>query len=138
MEEGKKKVQENYVEFQIIGQQIKQLQKQLDMVTYRLMELSSIVNSFEDFSRITSEKEVFVPLSSGIFARASIKSTSELLVNVGANVVVAKDTASTKKLLQKQMEELKAVQKQVIGELERMTAHAMQLEARLQGAVPEA
>ena len=76
-----------------------------------------------------------MPLSSGIFAKASIKSSSELLVNVGANVVVKKDIASAKKLIQRQMEEVKKVQHQMVEELEKMTHHAAQLEMHLQGMI---
>ena len=135
MEDKEREAQEMYMEFQMIDQQIKQLQKQLEMVTNQLIEISSTSSSLDEFNKIAAGKEVFVPLSSGIFAKANIKDTSELLVNIGANVAVKKDVASTKKLIQNQVEELKRIQKQMIGELEKMTGHAAQLEMQLQNFV---
>ena len=137
MEEKEKKVQEMYMEFKMLDQYIKQLQSQLEMITHQLIELNATNNSLNEFDKLSAGKEMFVPLSSGIFAKASIKDTSELLVNVGANVAVKKDVASTKKLIQKQMEEIKKIQKQMVNDLEKMTNHAAQLERQLQGMVSE-
>ena len=137
MEDKEKKAQEMYLEFQVLDKHIKQLQTQLEAVTNQLIELHSTSNSLDDFNKINAAKDVFVPLSSGIFAKASIKDTSELLVNVGANVAVKKDTASTKKLIQIQMEEIKKIQKHMVEELEKMTNHAAQLENQLRSLVSE-
>ena len=136
-EEKEKKAQEMYMEFQALDQHIKQLQKQLEMVTHQLFELNATSNSLDDFKKIDSGKEIFVPLSSGIFAKANVKDTSELLVNVGANVAVKKDITSTKKLIQEQMEEIKKIQKQMIDELEKMTSHAAQLQMKLQELISQ-
>ena len=137
MEEKEKKAQEMYMEFQMFDQHIKQLQKQLEMVTNQLIELTTTTNSLEEFKKINTGREIFVPLSSGIFAKASVKDTTELLVNVGANIVVKKDIASTKKLIQNQMEELNKIQKQMINDLEKMTNNAAQIEMKLQNLMPE-
>ena len=136
-QEHEKKVQEMYMEFQMLEQRIRQLQKQLEAVTQQLIELTVTSSSLDEFNKIEPGKEIFVPLSSGIFAKGSIKETSGLLVNVGANVVVQKDVASTKKLIQRQMEEIKKIQEQMVDELEKLTSHAAQLETQLQGMVPQ-
>ena len=137
MEDKEKKAQEMYMEFQMIDQHIKQLQKQLEMITTQLIELTATTNSLDEFKKISAGSNIFVPLSSGIFAAASIKDTSELLVNVGANVVVKKDIASAKKLIQNQIEELNKIQKQIINDLEKMTNNAAQLEMKLQSIMSE-
>ena len=135
MEDKEKKAQQMYMEFQMLDQHIKQLQKQLEMITHQLIELNMTSNSLDEFNKINEGKEIFVPLSSGIFAKASIKNTSELLVNVGANIAVRKDVASAKKLIQNQMEEVKKIQKQMADELEKLTNHAAQLEMQLQSLI---
>ena len=136
-DEKEKKAQEVYMEYQMLEQHIKQLQKQIEAVTQQLMELTVTHNSLEEFKKIDAGKEILVPLSSGIFAKANVKDTSELLVNVGANVAVSKDIASTKKLIQSQIDEIKKIHKQMIEEFERMTNHAAQLEQKLQTIVSE-
>ena len=135
MENKEKQNQEIYMEFQALEQHIKQLQGQLEMVTQQLMELSVTNNSLDELNSIKTGKEIFVPISSGIFAKANISSTTELLVNVGANVVVQKDVPSTKKLILQQIEEIKKVQMQFMNELDKMTSRASELEMELQKLV---
>lgn len=137
MEGKEKKMQELYMEFQMLDQHIKQLQKQLEMITHQLIDMNMTSNSLDEFGTIKEGKEIFVPLSSGIFAKASIRDTSELLVNVGANVAIKKDIASTKKLIQNQIEEIKKIQKQMAEELDRLVEHAAQLEMQLQKTASE-
>lgn len=137
MDEKEKKAQEMYMEFQMLEQNIKQLQKQLEAVTRQLVELAVTGNSLDDFGKIIPGKEIFVPLSSGIFAKAGIKDTAEVLVNVGANVAVKKDIPSTKKLIDRQMEEIKKIHAQMLEELQKMTSRAAQLEMQLQNLASE-
>ncbi|MBI2653770.1 prefoldin subunit alpha [Candidatus Woesearchaeota archaeon] len=137
VEDKEKKAQELYMEFQVIDKHIKQLQQQLELVTSQFMELNATNRTLDEFTKIEVGKEIFVPLSSGIFAKASIKDSSELLVNVGANVAVNKDIPSTKKIIQNQIEEVKKVQKHMVEQLERMTTHAAQLEKQLHDLVSE-
>lgn len=137
MEEKEKKAQEMYMEFQVLEQHIKQLQGQLGIIANQIIELNTTRNSLEEFNKISMDKDVFVPLSSGIFAKAKIRGNSELLVNVGANVVVKKDVDSAKKLVQTQIEEIKKVQRQMIDNLEKMASRAAQLEMQLQSLVSE-
>lgn len=136
-DDKEKQAKEAYMEYQMLDQHIKQLQKQIEAITQQLMELMATRNGLEEFKKIDAGREIFVPLSSGIFAKASVKDTTELLVNVGANVAVTKDVESTKKLIQNQIEEIKKIHKQMIEELERMTGHAAQLEQKLQKIVSE-
>ena len=138
MEENKeKKAQELYMEFKVLEQHIKQMQAQLEAITHQLFELHSTSNSLDEFRKITAGKEILVPLSSGIFAKASVKDTSELLVNVGAQTVVKKDIDSAKRLIQNQMEEVKRIQTHMANELEKMTNHASQIEMQLQSIVSQ-
>ena len=135
MEENREKAQEMFMEFQALEQHIKQLQKQLELITSQLIDLTMTNHSLDEFAEIDTKKEVFVPLNSGIFAKASVSDTSELLVNVGANVVVKKNVPSAKKLISRQIDEIKKIQRQMIEELEKMTNHAAEMETKIQGLV---
>ena len=137
MTEKEQKTQEIYMEYKAIDEHIKQLQKQLEALTNHLVEIHSTNSSLEDLDKIKKGKEIFVPISSGIFAKGTINDTSELLVNVGANVVVTKDIASAKKLIQHQIEEMKKVHKRMLEELQNMPQKAAELEMQLQSLTSE-
>ena len=137
MTDKEQKAQEMYMEYQALDQRIKQLQKQLELITQQIMEATSTSQSIEEFRNAKAGSEIFVPLTSGIFAKATLKDTSELLVNVGAGTVVAKDISSAKKLIVSQIDEMQKVQKRMADELEKMMGHAGQLEMQLQKMVSD-
>ena len=134
-ETNEQAMQEIYMKFQMMDKKIKNIQQQLEAVTQNLVELTVTLNSLEDFSQADLKKEVLIPLNAGIYAKANLRSNSELLVNVGANVVVEKDVPSTKKLIQGQIEEVRNVQNELLSELERLTSQAANLETQLQSMV---
>ena len=137
MSDKEQKAKEMYMEYQALDQRIKQLQKQLELITQQIMEATSTSQSIEEFRNAKAGSEIFVPLTSGIFAKATLKDTSELLVNVGAGTVVAKDISSAKKLIVSQIDEMQKVQKRMADELEKMMGHAGQLEMQLQKMVSD-
>ncbi len=131
MQDKEKIMQEMYMQYQMLDQNIKQMQKQLEMVTGQLYELTVTLSSLDGVQKIDLKKEVLIPLSAGIFAKGSLKTNSELLVNVGANVVVKKDIPSTRNLIQRQIEDVKKIQEQTIAEIENLAKHASQVEMQL-------
>lgn len=137
MAEKEEKLRELYVEYQALEQHIKQVHKQLEALTSQLLEAHSTYNSLEEFAKIKKDQEIFVPLSSGIFAKASAKDSSELLVNVGAGIVVSKDQASTKKLVSGQIDEMKKLHQKMVEELEKLTEKSTALELQLQSLANE-
>jgi len=134
-ESNEQAMQELYMKFQMMEQRIKKIEQQLETITGNLVELTVTLNGLDDFAKTDLKREILVPLNSGIYAKANLTSNNELLVNVGANVIVAKDVPSTKRLIQNQIEEVKKVQHEMISELEKVTSHASNLEMQLQGMV---
>lgn len=136
-EDKQTKVQEMYMEFQALDQRIKQIQKHLELLTNQIMEMTGTSNSLDEFNKMKKDREIFVPLSSGIFAKATLKDTSDLLVNVGANTVVTKNISSAKKLISTQVEEMTKLQRKMIEDLEKMAERAGNLEMQIQGMVSQ-
>ena len=137
MEQNEQKAQEMYMEYQMLDQHIKKLQSQIETLANQLMEATATKNSLDEFDKIKSGREIFVPVSSGIFVKAEIKNTSELLINVGAGAVVQKDLPSAKKLVSTQIEEMKKVHEKLLNELERMAGRAAEIEGEIQKIMPQ-
>jgi len=123
----KKKV----MEYQILSEKIKQLQTQFEAVEQQLEEITSIIQSFDEFAQLKDKTEILVPINNGIFAKAHLIKEDHLLVNVGANVIVDKPIPDAKKLIQNQQEELTGLRTKIISTLEIMTSRASQIENEL-------
>ena len=133
--EKEKKAQELYMQIQMIQENAKQIYKQLQVAEGQLMELVMTSQSLDDFRQIKEKTEIFVPLNSGIFAKAELKKADELLVNVGANVVVKKDISSTKKLVERQVEQLRDIRERMVSDLKKLTMQGGMIEEELQKLV---
>src|SRR3989338_5850157 len=137
MEDKEKQAQEMYMEYQMLDQHIKKMQAHLEAITNQLMEAASTNSAIDELEKIKNGMEIFVPISSGIFVKAAIKDTSDLLVNVGAGAVVQKGRASAKKLVQAQIEEMKKIHERMVIELGKMAARAGEIEQALQKIMPQ-
>jgi len=131
MKEKEEKLQKLYMEFQVLEQQIKQLEKQNTMLNNQLMELMMTNQGLEDTKKIKEGTEILTPLSSGIYAKAQLKDSKNLIVNVGSSITVVKDVNSAKKMIEDQIEEIKKLQENLVDQLQTQTTKAASLQQEI-------
>ena len=131
MKENEKRFQEIYVEFQVLSSSIQQLEKQSAALESHLLELMTTKQSLHDMENVKPGTEILVPLSAGIYARADLKENDKFIVNVGSNIALSKSLASTKKIIEDQVTEIKKLQVSLSQELGMNTAKAAELEEEL-------
>lgn len=124
-------MQEQYFKLQYLHEQINEIEKQIQLFSNQIVELTSTVQSLDEFKRITPGTEILVPLSQGMYAKAELKDNNELLVNVGSNVSVKKNVENTKKLINNQIEEIKKIQIQMTSNLQNLTLQAVPLQKEI-------
>lgn len=125
-------LQQKYLELQLIENQAKQIQKQLQAIETHVLELEYIRQSLEEVKNTEKEAELLVPISAGIFAHAKLKDTKKLVVNVGAGVAVAKDITQTQEMLARQVKELQNAFEELGEQLKKQTATSEKLMQELQ------
>jgi prefoldin alpha subunit len=131
----KKEIQEKYIEFQYLQQQMLELQKQVQTVTQQAAELVSSKSSLDEVAAIDEGTEILVPVQNGIFIKAKISGVSELTVNVGSGIAVTKTIEETKKLLEGQHNELIGYRQQLVAELQSVLEQAKKIEKEIVGMV---
>ena len=124
-------LQKLYLEFQMLDQHIKQLEKQSAVLNNQLMELMATNQSLDDMKKTDQKTEILVPLSSGIYAKAELKDNKSFIVNVGANTALVKDISSTKKMIEDQIDELKKLQEDLVNQLQTQTLKAASMEQEI-------
>jgi len=135
--DAEKEVRKKYIELQLMEQQMKQLQENAKVLDSQLAELIGVIQSLEDFKSVENKTRLWVPISNGIFTKAELIDNRELMVNVGADVVVKKSAEETKSLIAGQMDEIKKVQQKVVEELQRIAVKAMGIEKELNKLLSE-
>lgn len=112
------KLKQKYLEVQLLNQQIKQLQQQMAMLEQQLEEAYAAKDSITEIQSVKEGTEILVPISNGIFVRAKIMSPSELLVNAGYNVTVAKTIEQGKELIDSQVTEIEKAHEYVLHQMQ--------------------
>lgn len=131
MKEKEEKLQKLYVEFQILDQNIKHLEKQSTALNNQLMELMATNQSLEDMEKVDNGAEILVPLSGGIYAKAELKDSKNFIVNVGSNTTLVKDLNSTKKIIENQIDEVRQLREKLVKQLQDQTSKAASLEEEI-------
>ena len=130
-----KEIQEKYMEMQLMNQQMEEFQKQIKTVAEQIEEIGRIKIALSEFKSFKPGSEMLAPISSGIFVKAKVEKTDELLVNVGGNTTVTKSVDATKALLERQLTEIRKVYEELEKNQELMQAKAQKLGSELQNMV---
>jgi prefoldin alpha subunit len=120
-----------YAELQLIDGKMRQIEAQIDAVSDRLGQISEVQNYLDDLKNVKLGSDALVPLSEGIFVKASIKDNENLLVNVGSGICVGKSVDGTKELLNDRISELSGHRARLVAEIEAQAMQAEKLEAEL-------
>jgi len=124
---------ERYFEYQMLVNQIKQIQQQVEVLTQHLLELSGIKEGLNEVSISELGKELLVPLGPGVFIKSSLKDNKEAIMRVGAGVAVDKDVDDVKIVVDKQIAEVKRLMVDMENELSKMDVRVNQLHYELSG-----
>lgn len=127
----KEELQKKYLEYQLLDQRIKQLQQQMQTAEQQLIEIMATLQSLDEFALLDEGSEILVPVNNGIFTKARLKKENNLLVNVGASVVVDKSIEDTKKLIEKQEQEMEKIRDQIAENINMLVEKATVLEKEL-------
>jgi len=71
-------------------------------------------------------------LGLGVYAESEIKNTKDVLVNVGAGVLVKKTAAEAEEMMARQLAQIDAVSLQMTQNLTNLAARAQEIEKELQ------
>lgn len=127
----KEKLKESQYKLQYIHSQIQEVEKQSEMLNQQSNEMKMSIQYLDDFGKLKEGTEILVPINQGMYARAKLLDTKDLLVNVGSDVSVKKDIQGTKKLLEKQIDEIKKVQERMVLNLQELAIQANKVEEEI-------
>jgi len=101
-----KKTEENYMQLQLLQQQIQQLTEYLEKLQDQQKELHNSIEALEGLQKTEVDTEILAPVANGIFVRAELKNNQKLTVNVGAGITAEKNLSEILTLLEEQKEKI--------------------------------
>ncbi len=126
-------LQQKYYHLQMIEAQMQQAQKEMAQLEQKQQELAGLRDSLGELKNTKSKSKSFSQIGLGIYAESTISDTKELLVNVGANLLVKKKVAEVQEILDKQLEQFTMITSQLTQSMQVMAYQAQVLEHDLSG-----
>ena len=130
-DEKQQQQMQKYMELQQIDQQMKQIQKQLMLLDEQIQELHITKQALDDIKNTEPGTGILAPVSSGIFISSELKDNKEVRINVGSGTVVKKSIPEAKELIQKQLDEIKKIHKDMLANMQNLGEQAEMLQKEL-------
>ncbi len=134
---AEKKLKEDYMQYQILTQHVKQLQQQIENVQEQLADVTNVSENVAQIKELKKDSEMLVPVANGIFIKTRLKGDEDMLVNVGTNVVVKKTFPQVQEMLSLQRDELEGLYDQLAIQFQRLHMRSAELEEKLKRLVEE-
>lgn len=121
-----------YLHFKMLQEQIEQLTQQAEMLNQQNEEMDMTKHTIDELAKTSSPAEVLVPIADGIYVKANIKDTQNLIINVGADTVVEKTIPQAKKMVEEQKKRITLKNIEVQAILQGMQQQAMGIYKEIQ------
>lgn len=133
----KEDLQRKYFEFQLLDQQLKQIQEQIFLIQQQIQELESLNANLDSISKTEKKSEILSPLGAGVFIKTELKENKEVIMNIGAKTAVLKTIPDAKKLITLQVNELKRIDMQLNEQLQQGALRASALQEEVESLARE-
>lgn len=127
----KEEAQKKYMELQMLQHQIQQVQKQMHALDSQAQEMDAVQEALEEFSKCEKGKSMYATLTPGIFVKAKLEETNEVLLNVGGGAVVSKSIPDAKKTVGEQGVELRKLHEELAEQLQLLAKRAETVQEEL-------
>lgn len=119
------------IEAQLLNQQAERLQEYIENGEKQLEQIKAVLESLDAIKELKGDEEILVPVTNGIFLRATLKDKKALLINVGNSTVVEKTMAQTRKLIESQAEEIEQVMAQSNLQMQELMQKVLDFDERM-------
>ncbi len=127
----KNKLQEKYVELQLLSMQIKQLEEQLNVLDQKAQELVILRESMRRLGELKASAKSLAPIGPGIFVPGTVDPTKGVLINVGAGVIVNKSFDEAENTINTQLHQIEDITLELSNNLRAMAEQAQVTEMEI-------
>ncbi len=128
-------IQEKYMQFQYLQQQLEQISQHLEMLNQQNADLDISINAVTELGKTKLGNELLAPIADGVFLRGELKDNKKLVINVGMNTTVEKTVPEVIKLLENQKSQLQLRLIEVEAVRQELTSQTMKLYKEIEGKV---
>lgn len=124
---NEEQIQQKYMHFQMIQQQLEEVNQHLGMLNEQSKELDISIEAVKQIGKTKVDNGFLAPVANGIFIKGQLKDNEKLIVNVGMNTTVEKTIPEVVKLLEEQKKDVMEKIVEVDGIMMQLNSQAMEI-----------
>ena len=124
-------IKEKYMHMKMLEEQIEKVQEQVQSFDKQAQELENIKEGLEGSKSLKEDTEMLVPLSPGIFMKAKVGDTKQLIVNVGSHTAVTRTADEATAMVDEQIKGIGQLKEQFTTQLNEMVEKGQEMEAEV-------
>ena len=127
-----KELQRKYLQLQLYKHQLNTLIEQKNSIESRVEELRMTIHALEGLEKIKKGDEMWSSVGSSAFVMSDIKDTENVLINIGAGVVIKNTRKRSAEILQSRLNEMEEVNMSLMAEIIKYSEEVSKLEPEVQ------
>jgi len=127
-----KELQSKYIQLQMMKQQLGAFIQEKNLIDEKSSELSNAINAMKKLEDVKMGSEIWSPVGAGAFVRSDVKDTENVLIGVGAGVVLKKNRADAVTTLESRLSEITALDRNIVAEIKKFSQQFEALEKEVE------
>ena len=129
---GEEELQQKYIQLQVMKQQAQSFFEEKQKLDNHLSEMSLTLDAMKKLTETKLNEEIWTSIGSGAFVKGTINDVENVLVSVGAGIVVKKDLKSAIEVMESRVTDIQKVNEELMGELNKLVESIQQLEPQVE------
>jgi prefoldin alpha subunit len=125
-------LQEKYLQLQLLDAQMKGFQQEMNLIEQKKLELSKMSEGLSGLKKLKKGTSVRAPMGAGVYVESVLDNISEVLLNVGADVIVRKPVNEAIKLIKDQLDQSDALLMNLAANVQTLGMKAEKIQDELQ------
>jgi prefoldin alpha subunit len=123
--------------YQMLQAQFEELKKQAMLVENRMLDLETTLHALDEMKKFKKDNQTLVPLGSGCYSHSRMHG-EEILLDIGAGVMVSRNLPSVEDFLEKRKKEIENAGKNITLQSEEIVKNLNELTPEVQKIIMDA
>jgi len=132
MTDNEQELQQKYMQFQVLQQQMTQLQQYLQSIETDMQKVAIMKQGLSDLEKTKKGTKILASLNPGMFTHATLENNDEIIINVGANIAVKKSLKEAKDIVNNQEKQLGEIHGNYAKDLDNITKQFLDIQKEIQ------
>lgn len=120
-------------EYTLISQLLEDVRRRIELLNAGLSEMAAAKRALEEVQKLSEGEELLIPLGAGIYVRAKLSNKSNVIVTIGANVMVEKTLEEAQRTIENRELEARDALQRSLADYQALLNRLRDLEQQIRG-----